>query len=131
VAALKLISATQAEEAASQSAEQVSARLRARTSWIGVSFVPRLQKYRSFVFHPTLQKTCSCGSYGTAYEAARARHRFIRALDAAVAAKLSDDFVYDPMDPLHAAEQAEAADVGTDGGDGENVVSVGDGTTIA
>jgi len=79
--------------------ERQSQLIRSRATWIGVSYVARLGKHRSFIFHPTDKKTVSCGTFATAYEAAKARHRLIASLPPTIAAHLSDDFTYDPLDP--------------------------------
>jgi hypothetical protein len=73
--------------------------IRARTSWIGVSYVPRLKKYRSFIFHPVYRKTIGCGTHPTAYDAAKARHKIISSLPMDIRAHISQDFVPDPLDP--------------------------------
>ncbi len=79
-------------------AENASEVIRNRTNWIGVSYVPRLRKYRSFIFHPVYRKTIGCGTHMTAYEAAKARHVAVAKLPHEVQAHISQDFVFDPRD---------------------------------
>ena len=81
-----------------ESSTNASDAIRSRANWIGVSWVGRLRKYRSFIFHPVLRKTLSCGTFATAYEAAKARHAAIAVLPEDVRLHISQDFVFDPLD---------------------------------
>jgi hypothetical protein len=88
---LKEVSAAQANSADTSA-------IRSRVAWIGVSFVPRLRKFRSYYFHPDIKKTIGCGSYLTAYDAAKARQIAILELGPLIRTRISQDFIPDAAD---------------------------------
>lgn len=71
-----------------------------RKTYIGVTYVERLKKYRSCFFSPIESKTIGTGTWPSPYEAARARHEKVAELPPEMRVRVSDDFEYDEVSRL-------------------------------